>query len=96
MKGLIISSKVLEKLADKHGVTTKEVEQCFVNRDGENLDDDREPHRTNPPTKWFVAETNHGRKLKVIFIVRNGRVYLKSAYDANAKAIAIYEEKAYL
>ncbi|WP_338544924.1 ADP-ribosyl-(dinitrogen reductase) hydrolase [Pseudomonas benzopyrenica] len=95
MKGLIISRKVLEKLAVKHGVTPREVEQCFDNCDGEHLEDRRERHRTNPITRWFVAETNQGRKLKILFIFRNGKVYLKSAYLADEKAIEIYNDNAY-
>lgn len=95
MNGLIISPSVLEKLKDKHGVIPREVEQCFENCDGEHLEDPREEHLTDPPTKWFVAETNQGRRLKVIFINRNGTIFLKSAYEANATAIELYESLAY-
>lgn len=95
MKGLTISDNVLQKLAEKHGVTPREVEQCFENCDGAHLEDLRERHLTNPITRWFVAETNHGRKLKILFINRNGRVILKSAFPADAKAIEIYNDNAY-
>jgi hypothetical protein len=89
------SERVADKLAHKHGVTRDEVCQCFVNRDGGFLEDTREQHRTDPPTQWFVAETNQRRKLKIVFIQRTfgdqRRVDIRTAYDANPTEIAIYE-----
>lgn len=61
MKNLIVSAGVLEKLRDKHGVTVREVEQCFDNKCGLYLEDDREDNRTDPATLAFVASTNQGR-----------------------------------
>jgi len=87
---MIISDQIATKLKDKHGVTPAEVEQCFLNRTGKFLIDTREDHVTNPPTQWFVAETNRGRKLKVAFVFKAGKVYLKTAYDPNPKELAIY------
>lgn len=92
---LDISDQIREKLAKKHGVTEKEIRQCFENRDGGFLEDTREDHKTDPPTQWFVAETNSRRKLKVVFIARqagNGiRIAIRTAYPANADEIRIYE-----
>lgn len=88
---LRISQPVLEKLADRHKVQQREVEQCFENKCGMYLCDDREDHKTDPPTLWFVAPTNTGRLLKVIFIYRDGHVHLRSAYDADANVQSIYE-----
>lgn len=65
---LIISPRVREKLSLKHRVTEDEIVQCFANRDGRMLRDTREEHATDPPTLWFIAETDFGRLLKVIFI----------------------------
>lgn len=47
---LLISPAVLQKLTDKHQVKASEVIECFANRTGRYLADNREQHRTNPPT----------------------------------------------
>lgn len=91
---LRISDATLEKLKDKHQVTRREVEQCFDNKCGLFLTDDREDHRSDPPTLWFVAPTNQGRLLKVIFIYRDGAIHLRSAYDADESARRLYDDKA--
>jgi uncharacterized DUF497 family protein len=91
MPKLITSSSVVLKLKDKHDVSIREVEQCFDNKCGVYLVDDRENHRTDPPTLWFIAPTNRDRLLKVIFIVVDGNVHIKSAFVPNEAEIAIYE-----
>lgn len=93
MSQLIISTAVRVKLDLKHNVTEAEVQQCFFNKEGNCLSDDREEHRTDPETLWFIAETNHCRIIKVVFILKDGNIHIKSAYDANAKDIATYTEK---
>lgn len=92
MKNLRISDAILAKLHNKHGVTYREVVQCFENKCGLLLTDDREEHRSDPPTMWFVAPTNSGRMLKVIFIFKDGQVFLRSAYDANEAVQRLYEK----
>ena len=98
---LLISKRIREKLANKEPpVTEAEIEQCFANRDGAFLLDVREEHRTNPPTKWFISETDHGRKLKVVFIKHidgdhKGSVEIKSAYSPNDTEYRIYNQYAY-
>lgn len=47
------SSAVKQKLAQKHGVSLEEVQQCFANREGNLLEDIREEHKTDPPTQWL-------------------------------------------
>ena len=94
MQNLRISSDTQEKLQSKHSVTRREVEQCFENKCGLYLHDDREEHRSDPPTLWFVAPTHSGRLLKVIFIYRDGQVHLRSAYNADADAQRIYDAHA--
>lgn len=94
MVNLRISEKTLEKLQNKHQVTRREVEQCFDNKCGLFLVDDREDHRSDPPTLWFVAPTNQGRLLKVIFIYRDGNIDLRSAYDADTTVQQLYDCKA--
>jgi len=88
----IVSAAILAKLREKHGVELREVEQAFENKCGFLLTDDREDHQTDPPTLWFVAPTNQGRLLKVIFMYIDGNIHLKSAYEADADAISLYEE----
>jgi len=66
---LIVSPSILEKLSTKvPPVTEAEIHECFWNRTGRTLIDDREEHRTKPPTRWFIAETAAGRHLKIVFI----------------------------
>jgi uncharacterized DUF497 family protein len=93
---LSISQRVAEKLLEKHGVEPKEVQQCFENRTGGFLEDTREQHQTDPPTQWFIGETNSGRKLKVVFIQRQTAVGpqldIRTAYEPNAEEIRIYEK----
>jgi len=90
---LVISQAVAKKLAEKHRVSRRELEQCFENRIGGLLLDTREEHRTDPPTLWFLAETDAGRKLKVVFVQRGELVFVKTAYDANDDEKEIYMEK---
>jgi hypothetical protein len=93
---IAISPQVAAKLNEKHGVTPDEVRQCLENRGGGFLEDNREEHRTDPPTQWFIGETNRGRKLKVVFIQRQTptglRVDIRTAYPPNDTEIRIYEK----
>lgn len=68
---LHISPSVRRKLAEKHNVTEEEIRQCFYNLQGTYLRDLREEHHTDPPTYWFISETNRCRSLKVVFIARS-------------------------
>lgn len=94
MHNLITSQAIIDKLRDKHQVDRREVEQCFDNKCGTFLRDDREDHRSDPPTLWFVAPTNRGRLLKVVFIYRDGKVFLRTAYEADEAAQKIYNANA--
>ncbi|UYP74538.1 hypothetical protein [Pantoea dispersa] len=91
---LIISPAIRQKLSKKQPpVNEEDIMQCFSNRSGAFLEDDREEHRTDPPTKWFISETDYGVKLKVIFIFRPGKgVFIRSAYSPNSEEIRIYEK----
>ncbi|CAJ0699305.1 ADP-ribosyl-(dinitrogen reductase) hydrolase [Ralstonia wenshanensis] len=92
MQNLVISPKVRQKLETKHKVSEREVEQCFYNRCGLNLIDTREDHQTDPPSLWFIAETDLGRLLKIVFVCDGGKVFLKSAYEPEQASIDIYEK----
>ena len=89
---IIASDAVLLKLKQKHKVSLKEVQECFLNRLGGLLLDTREEHSSEPQTLWFVAATNKNRMLKVIFISDGNAIYIKSAYEANQNIIRIYEK----
>jgi len=90
---LNISEAIAKKLSEKHSVTRDEVEECFYNRIKGLLEDTREQHKTNPPTMWFIAETNEGRSLKVVFIeLPNGTYEIKTAYEPNEDEVRIYEK----
>ncbi len=64
---LIITEQVENKISKKHNINRSEVVQCFSNKIGKLLEDEREEHKTDPPTHWFIAETDAGRELKIIF-----------------------------
>ncbi len=82
---LIIAPSVLNKLITKHDVRETEVEECFFNREHGFLTDTREEHKTDPPTKWFIAKTDLGRTLKVCFMVIEERIIIKTAFEPKDK-----------
>lgn len=88
---LVISDAIRAKLHAKHDVSPKDVSECFENRTGSFLEDDREDHRTDPPTRWFIARNHHNRLLKVCFVVRDRVIFLRTCYPPNAAEIAIYQ-----
>lgn len=90
---LKISHSVSAKLGDKNPpVTREEIEECFANRSGTYLEDTREQHKTDPPTKWFIAETYYGRKLKIAFIQKGGNTIIRTAYEPNKEEIRIFNK----
>jgi len=85
------SSRVLHKITTKHNVTLEEVQECFASRSGVDLVDQRAEHQTNPPSRWFVSETDRGRKLKVVFMFIDGEIHLKTAYEPSEDVKALYK-----
>ncbi|MDY1548361.1 BrnT family toxin [Luteibacter sahnii] len=91
--GFHFSPDVIEKLRDKHRVTQKEVMECFANGEGLYFEDDREEHRTDPPTRWFMAPTNRDRMLKVCFMLKNGDIEIKTAFEPSSQShLDLYRE----
>lgn len=89
------SARIRNKIQEKHGVTMNEVEQCFLNRIGKILQDTRTDHQTNPPTLWFISETNRQRMLKIVFVLElDNSITLKTAYEPNTIEIDIYNKYA--
>lgn len=89
---LKISTRIQKKLREKHGVTHKELLECFENRRGADLFDTRAEHLTDPLTRWFLAYTNHCRLLKIVFIPRGDEMEIKSVYEPNGDEIRIYRK----
>ncbi|WP_421210713.1 hypothetical protein [Aeromonas enteropelogenes] len=87
---LIVSATVRAKLKVKHNIEESDVVEAFANRGKGFLTDTREDHLTDPPTEWFIAETDRGVTLKVCFLLKNGNIHIKTAYVANPKEIEIY------
>jgi hypothetical protein len=91
MDSIHVSEQVKEKLRVRHQVAMREVYQCFENRHGKLLTDQRELTRTDPPTLWFIARTNQNRLLKIVYIQKDSRVILKTAFSPNATELELYE-----
>ena len=89
---LIISTRIGAKLLTKHNVTRDDVEECFATREKGFLEDTREEHRTDPPTQWFISETFLGRKHKVVFVLQDGDIYIKSAFEPFDVELHIYNK----
>lgn len=90
---ILVSERILNKLKEKHRVIMEEVWECFLNRGGGFLEDTRLNNRTEPPTLWFIAETDTGRQLKIVFIeLEDGNYEIKTAYEPNVIEVKIYEK----
>lgn len=89
-----ISPSVREKLTNKHRVNEDELEQCFANRTHGVLIDVRADHRTNPITRWFISETDVGRKLKIAYMPFGEDTHIRTAYEPNPQELAIYNKAA--
>jgi len=85
-----MSTAIRKKLRDKHDVSEKEIRQCFLNRQKHFLEDEREEHKTVPPTQWFISLTNKQRELKILFVNENGKIHVKSAFEPNDKERWVY------
>jgi hypothetical protein len=88
---LFASLNTRRKLKVKHNVSMGEVRQCFKNRSGGFLEDTRAEHATFPATLWFIAPTDSGRMLKVVFMEQAGPTYeIKTAYEPNEEEERIH------
>ena len=90
MQNLLISPATEGKLFLKHGLSRRDVEQCFMNRTRSYLIDNRLDHLTDPPTEWFISENDRGVLIKVVCIFDQGMIYLKNAFPPNSTEISIY------
>ena len=90
-KKFLISRAVENKLKERHDVTTDEVYECFMNIEGPAFKDTRAEHDTDPPTMWFVASTDRGRRLKVVYIEREESFSIKTAYEPKDGSDELYK-----
>jgi uncharacterized DUF497 family protein len=91
---LIASQKVQAKLLAKHRVTMEEVCEALSDRPDYVVIDDREDHASDPPTYWFIAETNRGRRLKIVYIARGDDIFLRTAYPPDKVEIDLFTDMA--
>ncbi|MBA0186274.1 ADP-ribosyl-(dinitrogen reductase) hydrolase [Pectobacterium versatile] len=89
---MVISEEVEDKLRNRHQVSSKEVEECLQNITGSLLFDRRDEHKTTPPTRWFIAETNQRRELKVCIMMIGTDIHIKSAFEPNEEEKRIYKK----
>jgi hypothetical protein len=93
---LIISPSVFKKLREKHNITEDEIEQCFLNMEANrvHLKDTRADHQTDPPSLWFISETDKQRKLKIVWMNTSQGVVIKTAFEPNDNENRIYTKNA--
>ena len=90
---LVFSEAVTAKLDKRHKVTKQEVEECFANVTRGYLLDTREEHQTDPPTHWFIEETNAGRQLCICFMqMPNMDIHVKTAFEPDEKRYHVYRK----
>ena len=91
---VLISAYTKFKLKTKHNIIKEDIVQCFENLIENPVIDSREEHRTEPPTQWFISDTDKGRRLKVVFIqISATAIVIKTAYEPNAQEEKIYRSK---
>lgn len=91
--GLHISQSVRAKLSSKNPpVSEEDIKQCFANRSGQVLFDQRAKHATDPATLWFVSQTDFGRTLKICYIPYPDKIAIRTAYDPDPEEIRIYSK----
>jgi uncharacterized DUF497 family protein len=91
MEIVMPSQKIADKLG-RRGISLEDCGECFVNRTAGYLYDTRAQHQTDPATRWFIAETDKGRLLKIVFIFYPDacEFHIKSAYEPNQTEIELY------
>ena len=75
----------------KHGVSRSECEQVFFNLPFVLADDQKHSH--NEPRYYALGETDRGRKLFVVFTIRDSLIRVISARNMNRAERRIYDEK---
>jgi len=89
---LIFYPPISRKLGAKHQVSEQEVEEAFLNRTGKLAMELRPQNQGVNRRYWFISETDHGRRLKVVFAVdpkEHGPVII-TAYEPNKMEEQLY------
>lgn len=89
-----IDQAIQQKLRIKHNVACSEVMECFANVTLGFLEDTREDHKTDPPTYWFVEQTDAGRNLFVAFMKVGDEIVVKTAFEPTEARIKLYKKVA--
>lgn len=89
---ILISSAVRAKLESKHQVKAEWIALCFKNRQRKFMTEYRAAHKSFPETRWFIAEYEPGKPLKVCFVYLPAKmaVAVKTAYRPCEKEVEIY------
>ena len=74
----------------KHGVTQSEVEQVYFNQPLLLFNDDK--HSINESRHFVLGKTDSGRKLFIVFTIRDDLIRVISARDMSKKERLIYEK----
>lgn len=75
----------------KHKVSNKEAEEIFENDPKFIFKDEK--HSQLESRNGIFGQTNKGRKLSVVFVIRKDRIRIITARDMNRKERSAYEEK---
>ncbi|MDA8126107.1 MAG: BrnT family toxin [Deltaproteobacteria bacterium] len=78
------------KIGDKHRVTPVECEQVFFNLPIITGSDDK--HLQTEARFYVLGQTNSGRRLFLVFTVREDKLRVISARDMNRKERKAYQE----
>jgi hypothetical protein len=91
---IVIRSKHIEDKLKVRNIGLEDIVQCFANREGGFPEDNRPNHKTVPPTRWFIAEDDSGRLLKIVFMYLEGskEIHVKSAFEPNSQQLLLYKK----
>ena len=87
---LFASDRIKKKIKEKHRLDWVTVLAVWQSFHGTTLEDDREEHKSDPATQWFVH-----KELKIVFIESKELTnvcILKSAFAANKEEKRIYNK----
>lgn len=91
---ILIYPLILDKLKNKHGVSADDVEQALLNRTGSLAKEVRPQNQGDEERFWFIATTDKGRELKVVFFIDadEGALVIITAYEPNDDEVNLYEK----
>lgn len=89
---LTVYPAIVQKLRSKHQVEMHEVEEAFLNRTGRLARELRQVDPKQAPRYWFIADTDGGRRLKVVYALDRAAPapVLITAYPPNEREERLY------